>query len=89
MVCAIKFSNENEFFQSKASLDIANLRGDTPLSMLHAHAGSIWIGQKVVEKVRELNQSTNRRNCLIRISSDKVRIFIQISLNFIQRFCFV
>ncbi|KAL1374041.1 hypothetical protein pipiens_018306, partial [Culex pipiens pipiens] len=36
--------------KGKASLEIPNLRGDTPLTMLQPHLGSIWIGSKVSEK---------------------------------------
>ena len=57
--------------KGKSSLEIANLRGDTPLTMLQPHLGSIWIGSKVSEKVRELSQQTQRRNFIIRITLDK------------------
>lgn len=40
--------------------------------MLQVHAGSIWIGQKIVEKVREHSQTTMRRNLFVRITLDKV-----------------
>lgn len=54
-------------------MDITNLRGDTPLSMLQVHAGSVWIGSKVIEKIRELNQSQQRRHMFVRIPMDKVK----------------
>lgn len=60
-------------FKGKSVLDIANLRGDTPLTMLQMQAGSIWIGQKVVERIVEMNQSTQKRNVCVRIHTDKVR----------------
>lgn len=59
-------------FKGKSVLDIANLRGDTPLTMLQMQAGAIWIGQKVVERVVEMNQSTQKRNLCVRIHNDKV-----------------
>ncbi len=40
--------------------------------MLQVHAGSIWIGQKIVEKVREHSQTTMRRNIIVRMTLDKV-----------------
>lgn len=40
--------------------------------MLQVHAGSIWIGQKIVEKVREHSQTTMRRNLFVRMTLDKV-----------------
>lgn len=58
--------------QGKTSLDIANLRGDTPISMLQVNAGSIWVGQKVMEKVREENQSNQRHNFFVKLTMDKV-----------------
>lgn len=44
--------------KGKCSLDIPNLRGDTPLTMLQAQSGSIWISQKVAERVRDLTLTT-------------------------------
>lgn len=44
--------------------------------MLQTHAGSVWIGSKVIEKVREINQSTQRRNLFLRIPMDKVNTYI-------------
>ncbi|XP_037025556.1 palmitoyltransferase Hip14 isoform X2 [Bradysia coprophila] len=57
--------------KGKSSLDSTNLRGDTPLSMLQVHAGSVWIGQKIVEKIREHSQTTMRRNVFVRMTLDK------------------
>ncbi|KAL9704165.1 hypothetical protein quinque_007683 [Culex quinquefasciatus] len=57
--------------KGKASLEIPNLRGDTPLTMLQPHLGSIWIGSKVSEKVRELTQQSQRRNIIVRMTHDK------------------
>lgn len=58
--------------QGKASLDIANLRGDTPLKMLQVNAGSLWIGTKVMERIREECQSSQRQNFLVKLTLDKV-----------------
>ncbi|XP_055629009.1 palmitoyltransferase Hip14 isoform X2 [Toxorhynchites rutilus septentrionalis] len=57
--------------KGKSSLEVPNLRGDTPLIMLQPHLGSIWIGSKVSEKVRELSQQSQRRNMIIRFTLDK------------------
>lgn len=66
----------NVFFisqlQGKSSLDIANLRGDTPLKMLQVNAGSIWIGTKVMERIRDENQSNQRKNFIVKLTLDKV-----------------
>lgn len=59
-------------FQGKASLDITNLRGDTPGHMITFQIGSVWVSPKVVERVRELNQTTQRRNVFLRFPKDKV-----------------
>lgn len=59
-------------FQGKASLDIANLRGDTPLKMLQVNAGSLWIGTKVMERIREESQSSQRQNFFVKLTLDKV-----------------
>lgn len=64
--------------QGKASLDIANLRGDTPLKMLQINAGSIWVGQKVMEKIRDETHANQRQSFLVKLTLDKVR-FIQFS----------
>lgn len=58
-------------------MDIPNLRSDTPLKMLQAHIGSIWIGDKVVDRVKEQTQHQapgnfkRGRRCLVRLSMDK------------------
>lgn len=57
--------------KGKASLEVPNLRGDTPLTMLQPHLGSIWIGSKVSEKVRDLTQQSQRRNFIVRFTLDK------------------
>lgn len=57
--------------KGKCSLDIPNLRSDTPLTMLQAQSGSIWISQKVVDRVRDEFQLSTRRNLLSRFKSDK------------------
>ncbi|KAK9730918.1 Ankyrin repeats (3 copies) [Popillia japonica] len=57
--------------QAQANMNIPNHRGDTPLSMLQTQLGSLWIGGKVADKVKE-NLSTSRsRNVLFRIAKDK------------------
>lgn len=58
--------------QGKASLDIANLRGDTPLKMLQINAGSMWIGTKVMERIREESQSSQRQSFIVKLTLDKV-----------------
>lgn len=60
--------------QGKASLETANLRGDTPLKMLQINAGSIWIGSKVMERIREDSQTNQRQSFLVKLTLDKVSI---------------
>uniref|UniRef100_A0A336K7Y1 Palmitoyltransferase n=1 Tax=Culicoides sonorensis TaxID=179676 RepID=A0A336K7Y1_CULSO len=70
--------------KGKASLDIPNLRGDTPLSMLQAHLGSVWIGSKVAERVREKVQMQQKRNFLVRLTLDKrFRYWVMIATPFL------
>lgn len=58
--------------KSKASLDTPNLRNETPLSMLEAQAGAVWISSKVMDKVRDASLSSQqRRSILSRIRHDK------------------
>ncbi|KAI9588180.1 palmitoyltransferase Hip14 [Glossina fuscipes] len=58
--------------KSKASLDVPNLRGETPLSMLETQAGAIWISSKVMERVKEASQSSlYRRSWMGRLKHDK------------------
>ncbi|XP_062560303.1 palmitoyltransferase Hip14 isoform X1 [Armigeres subalbatus] len=57
--------------KGKSSLEVPNLRGDTPLTMLQPHMGSIWIGSKVSEKIRDLTQQSQRRNLIVRFTLDK------------------
>lgn len=40
--------------------------------MLKAHTGSIWIGTKVAEKVKDRDQSLKRKNIFVRLALDKV-----------------
>lgn len=40
--------------------------------MLQINAGSMWIGQKVMEKIREESPTNQRRNFLVKITLDKV-----------------
>ncbi|TDG43404.1 hypothetical protein AWZ03_010174 [Drosophila navojoa] len=51
--------------KSKASLDVPNLRAETPLSMLEAQAGAIWIGAKVMDRVREAALTSQQRRSLV------------------------
>ncbi|XP_050333974.1 palmitoyltransferase Hip14 [Bactrocera neohumeralis] len=58
--------------KSRASLDVPNLRGETPLTMLESQAGAIWIGSKVLDRVREASQKTQTQRSLIsRLRHDK------------------
>lgn len=61
--------------KAKACMDIPNLRGDTPLKMLQAHIGAVWLTEKVNEKVKELTQQQTGlkrgRRWLVRLSMDK------------------
>uniref|UniRef100_A0A1Y1KH18 Palmitoyltransferase n=3 Tax=Photinus pyralis TaxID=7054 RepID=A0A1Y1KH18_PHOPY len=57
--------------QSNASLDIPNHRGDTPLALLQNCSGSVWIGAKVGDRIREAMNSNRSQNMFIRISKDK------------------
>lgn len=74
--------------KEKSSMDIPNMRGDTPLKMLQAHIGSVWISDKVLDKVKELTQQQSNlkrgRRCLVRLSMDKrLRWWTMVSLPFI------
>ncbi|EDW41652.1 GM25572 [Drosophila sechellia] len=58
--------------KSKASLDVPNLRGETPLSMLESQTGAIWIGAKVMDRVKEAAlTSQQRRSLLSKLRHDK------------------
>ncbi|XP_017053285.1 palmitoyltransferase Hip14 [Drosophila ficusphila] len=58
--------------KSKASLDVPNLRGETPLSMLESQSGAIWIGAKVMDRVKEAAlTSQQRRSLLSKLRHDK------------------
>uniref|UniRef100_A0A182TRT0 Palmitoyltransferase n=1 Tax=Anopheles melas TaxID=34690 RepID=A0A182TRT0_9DIPT len=57
--------------KGKANMEVPNLRGDTPLTMLQPHLGSIWIGTKVSDRIREATQQSHRRNPLVRMTLDK------------------
>lgn len=75
-------------FKGKASLDIPNLRGDTPLKMLQQHVGSAWLGDKITEKIKDLTQQQNHakrgRRCLLRLKSDKrLHFWTMVSLPFL------
>lgn len=73
-------------FQGKTSLDIANLRGDTPLKMLQVNSGQIWIGQKVMERIKEESHFSQKRNFLVKLTSDKVIKLISLLDNFANAF---
>ncbi|XP_023168907.1 palmitoyltransferase Hip14 [Drosophila hydei] len=51
--------------KSKASLDVPNLRAETPLSMLESQTGAIWIGAKVMDRVREAALTSQQRRSLV------------------------
>lgn len=59
--------------------------------MLQVHSGSIWIGQKVAEKVRESSQQNQKRNFIIRITLDKVIVFLHFfsNLNCVFNYMFI
>ncbi|KRT78753.1 Ankyrin repeat-containing protein, partial [Oryctes borbonicus] len=57
--------------QVQANMNIPNHRGDTPLSMLQTQLGSLWIGGKVADKVKESISTSRSRNVLYRIAKDK------------------
>lgn len=40
--------------------------------MLKTQVGSIWIGNKVIEKINEVEQASNRRGLFVRLALDKV-----------------
>ena len=75
-------------FKAKASMDIPNLRGDTPLKMLQQHVGSPWLGEKITERIKDLTQQQNHakrgRRCLLRLTSDKrLRFWTMVGLPFL------
>lgn len=75
-------------FKAKASMDIPNLRGDTPLKMLQQHVGSAWLGDKITERVKDLMQQQNHskrgRRCLLRLTNDKrLRFWTMVGLPFL------
>ncbi|ALC44789.1 Hip14 [Drosophila busckii] len=51
--------------KSKASLDVPNLRAETPLSMMEAQTGAIWIGAKVMDRVRDAALTSQQRRSLV------------------------
>lgn len=54
-------------------MEVANLRGVTPLMMLQNSAESLWIGAKISDKIKERTLSQSRRNFFRRLTYDKVR----------------
>lgn len=69
------------YSQGKASLNIANLRGDTPLKMLQMNAGSIWVGSKVLERIRDESQTSQRQRFILKLTLDKVSQNINHTMN--------
>lgn len=74
--------------KDKSSMDIPNMRGDTPLKMLQSHIGSVWISEKVTDRVKELTQQQcnlkRGRRFLVRLSMDKrLRWWTMVALPFI------
>ncbi|XP_037933783.1 palmitoyltransferase Hip14 [Teleopsis dalmanni] len=58
--------------KSKASLEVPNLRGETPSSMLETQTGAIWIGAKVMDRVKESSLSSQQKRSLVqRLRHDK------------------
>lgn len=70
-------------------MNIPNHRGDTSLSMLQTQLGSLWIGAKVADKVKENISTSRSRNVLYRIAKDKVN-FSNFFMEYLFRllFCF-
>lgn len=58
--------------QGNANMNASNLRGDTPLNMLQSQIGSVWVGSKVAEKIREQLNTSRSRTFLFKITKDKV-----------------
>lgn len=77
--------------KGKASLDIPNIRQETPLKMLQSNVGSIWITPKVAAKVADLTreQQQNKHyfsclNFLVRMSLDRrFRFYSMIAMPFL------
>jgi palmitoyltransferase ZDHHC13/17 len=74
--------------KAKACLDLPNLRGDTPLKLLQAHIGAIWLTEKVNDKVKEVTQQQSGlkrgRRWLLRLSMDKrLRWWTMVALPFL------
>ncbi|XP_045480576.1 palmitoyltransferase Hip14 isoform X2 [Harmonia axyridis] len=57
--------------QGNANMNASNLRGDTPLNMLQSQIGSVWVGSKVAEKIREQLNTSRSRTFLFKITKDK------------------
>lgn len=54
-------------------MNIPNVRGDTPLSMIQSQIGSIWISSKIADVVREHGfTSSTKKSFLYKIIKDKV-----------------
>lgn len=51
--------------KSRASLDVPNLRGETPATMLDTHSGAVWISAKVMCRVRETLATTRIRETFL------------------------
>ncbi|XP_067012868.2 palmitoyltransferase Hip14 [Anabrus simplex] len=64
-----------------ASLDIVNMQGESPFSMLQANKSANWVSKKVSEKIQE--HSSTRRNSCYRLTRDKrLRFWCMVSTPF-------
>lgn len=69
--------------QGQANLNIPNHRGDTPLSMLQSHLNAVWVGSKIIEKVKEAANNKSK-NFLFSFTKDKrVRWWCMVGTPFI------
>lgn len=57
--------------QGKANLHATNRRGESPLSMLQSQIGSVWVGPKVADKIRENLNGGRAQSFLYRFTKDK------------------
>ncbi|XP_049956340.1 palmitoyltransferase Hip14 [Schistocerca serialis cubense] len=66
-----------------ASLDITNMQGDSPYTMLAMFQNAPWVGKKVREKIQEVSV-TNRRNPCYKFTRDKrLRFWCMVSTPFL------
>lgn len=47
--------------------------------MLKTQIGSIWIGNKVAERINEAEQASNRRGLFVRLALDKVNLYTNLN----------